>query len=26
MPDGSIAIHHDDHGVQAAPKAPEATR
>ncbi|NID16169.1 post-PEP-CTERM-1 domain-containing protein [Luteibacter yeojuensis] len=25
-PDGSLSIHHDDHGVQAAPKAPEATR
>jgi hypothetical protein len=24
--DGSISIHHDDHGAQAAPKAPEATR
>lgn len=26
QPDGSVSIHHDDHGVQAAPKAPEATR
>lgn len=25
-PDGSISIHHDDHGAQAAPKAPEVTR
>lgn len=25
-PDGTLAIHHDDHGVQAAPSAPEATR
>jgi len=24
--DGSISIHHDDHGAQAAPKAPEVTR
>jgi hypothetical protein len=24
--DGSLTIHHDDHGAQAAPKAPEATR
>jgi len=24
--DGSLSIHHDDHGAQAAPKAPEATR
>lgn len=26
QPDGSVSIHHDDHGVQAAPKAPEVTR
>jgi hypothetical protein len=25
-PDGSIRVHHDDHGVQAAPKAPEVVR
>ena len=25
-PDGSLSIHHDDHGVQVAPKAPEAIR
>jgi hypothetical protein len=25
-PDGTLTIHHDDHGVQAAPSAPEATR
>ena len=25
-PDGTLSIHHDDHGVQAAPKAPEVTR
>lgn len=25
-PDGSISIHHEDQGTQAAPKAPEATR
>lgn len=25
-PDGSLSIHHDDHGVQTAPKAPEVTR
>jgi hypothetical protein len=24
--DGSISIHHDDHGAQVAPKAPEVTR
>ena len=24
--DGSISIHHDDHGAQAAPKTPEVTR
>ena len=24
--DGSVSIHHDDHGVHAAPKAPEVTR
>lgn len=26
MPDGSIAVHHDDHGVQPATNAPEVTR
>jgi hypothetical protein len=26
MPDGSLAVHHDDHGIQASPKAPEVTR
>ncbi|HVI56466.1 MAG TPA: hypothetical protein VM621_15590 [Luteibacter sp.] len=25
-PDGTISVHHDDHGVQAAPIAPEVTR
>lgn len=25
-PDGTLSVHHDDHGVQAAPKAPEVTR
>jgi len=25
-PDGTLSVHHDDHGVQAAPKAPEAIR
>ena len=24
--DGKLVVHHDDHGVQAAPKAPEVTR
>lgn len=24
--DGTLSVHHDDHGVQAAPKAPEVTR
>lgn len=24
--DGSLSIHHDDHGVQAAPKAPEVVK
>jgi hypothetical protein len=24
--DGTISIHHEDHGAQAAPKVPEATR
>lgn len=24
--DGSVSIHHDDHGAQAAPKVPEVTR
>ncbi|KAF1008174.1 MAG: hypothetical protein GAK28_01153 [Luteibacter sp.] len=24
--DGTVSIHHDDHGVHAAPKAPEVTR
>ncbi|UPG94922.1 post-PEP-CTERM-1 domain-containing protein [Luteibacter aegosomatissinici] len=26
QPDGSLSIHHDDHGVQAAPKAPEVVK
>ncbi len=26
MPDGSVAVHHDDHGVQPATNAPEVTR
>ncbi|QWT19171.1 hypothetical protein KPL74_15640 [Bacillus sp. NP157] len=26
MPDGSLNVHHDDHGVQAAPKAPEVVK
>ena len=26
QPDGSLSVHHDDHGVQAAPKAPEVVK
>jgi acyl-CoA thioesterase FadM len=26
QPDGTLSIHHDDHGVQAAPKAPEVVK
>jgi hypothetical protein len=26
LPDGSLSIHHDDHGVQAAPAAPEVVK
>jgi hypothetical protein len=26
MPDGTLSIHHDDHGAQAAPKAPEVSK
>ncbi|WP_052697769.1 post-PEP-CTERM-1 domain-containing protein [Luteibacter yeojuensis] len=26
LPDGSLSIHHDDHGVQASPAAPEVAK